>query len=641
MLVSIGRRPVTEDIGPPRRGVRVDQRGFIEVDTNTMLTSRPGVYAIGDCVNTPGLAHVAYAEAVLAVDHFLGENPVPVDYGKVPWVVYTHPEVAWSGMTEAEAREAGHDVVVHKHSFAGNGRAMILGETDGLVKIVAQKDGPILGFHMVGPWASELLHEGYLAVNWEALPADVGRADPRPPEPVRGHRRNHDHFLRPFPARLSRRGESTMSDEWVVTMPKLGETVTEGTVGNWLKQVGDTVAFDDPLFEVSTDKVDSEIPSPYDGVVLEIMVPAGRPCRSARRWCGSASPGSAPVAGRPAAARRRTGWPQRAVRRSTTRPARPWAAPRAPRAPAPRSAVPGGEVHDITMPKLGRDRHRGHGRQLAQAGRRHGRVRRPAVRGVHRQGRLGDPQPVRRRAAGDPRRRGRDRAGRHRAGPHRRARARTAAGGGRAPAPGGGGAAAACRRAGRPGDGAGAPAAADRGGRAALAARAPARGGERAGRRRDHRHRRGRPDPARGRESARSPRAGPGAAPPPPPRPLPRLPRLRRPPQPAAAPAAPAAPRRPQRRRRRRATRSCQLSRMRLAVAAGMKASQTLAASRVDLRRGRLRQRRAGAGEAQGPVQEGDRRVAVVPAVRRAGGGRRAAGVSRPSTPRSTSRRRR
>jgi len=175
VLVSIGRRPVSEGMGLEDAGVRVDQRGFIEVDTNTMLTSRPGVYAIGDCVGTPGLAHVAYAEAVLAVDHFLGDNPVPVNYGGVPWVVYTHPEVAWSGMTEAAAREAGHDVVVHKHAFAGNGRAMILGETDGLVKVVAERDGPILGFHLVGPWASELLHEGYLAVNWEALPSDVGR----------------------------------------------------------------------------------------------------------------------------------------------------------------------------------------------------------------------------------------------------------------------------------------------------------------------------------------------------------------------------------------------------------------------------------------------------------------------------------
>jgi dihydrolipoamide dehydrogenase len=175
VLVSIGRRPVTEGIGATEAGVEIDERGFIKVDTNTMLTTKPGVYAIGDCVATPGLAHLAYAEAVVAVDHILGETPVPVDYGKVPWVVYTYPEVAWSGLTEAQAKAAGHDVVVHKHSFAGNGRAMILGETDGLVKIVAAKNGPILGFHIVGPWASELLHEGYLAVNWEALPGDVGR----------------------------------------------------------------------------------------------------------------------------------------------------------------------------------------------------------------------------------------------------------------------------------------------------------------------------------------------------------------------------------------------------------------------------------------------------------------------------------
>jgi len=175
VLVSIGRRPVTEDIGAEAAGVRVDQRGFVEVDTATMQTSRPGVYAIGDCVGTPGLAHVAYAEAMVAVDHILGESPPPVDYGKVPWVVYTHPEVAWTGLTEAEARAAGHDVEVHKHSMAGNGRAMILGETDGLVKVVAARGGPVLGVHLVGPWASELLHEGYLAVNWEALPSDVGR----------------------------------------------------------------------------------------------------------------------------------------------------------------------------------------------------------------------------------------------------------------------------------------------------------------------------------------------------------------------------------------------------------------------------------------------------------------------------------
>ena len=175
VLIAIGRRPVTEDAGLAEAGVAVSERGFIEVDPATMATSRPGVYAVGDCVNTPGLAHVAYAEAVVAIQAVLGEKPFPVDYAKVPWVVYTHPEVAWAGLTEAEARAAGYDVEVHKHSMAGNGRALIVGDAgDGLIKVVAQRDGPILGVHLVGAWASELLAEGYLAVNWEALPAEVG-----------------------------------------------------------------------------------------------------------------------------------------------------------------------------------------------------------------------------------------------------------------------------------------------------------------------------------------------------------------------------------------------------------------------------------------------------------------------------------
>jgi dihydrolipoyl dehydrogenase len=174
VLVAIGRRPVTEDAGFDAAGVNVSDRGFIDINPLTMATSRENIYAIGDCVNTPGLAHVAYAEAIVAVHSILGERVVPVDYDKVPWVVYTHPEVAWSGLTEAEARAAGRDIEVHKHMFAGNGRAMIIGDTDGMVKVVAEKGGPILGVHLVGPWASELLAETYLAVNWEALPAEVG-----------------------------------------------------------------------------------------------------------------------------------------------------------------------------------------------------------------------------------------------------------------------------------------------------------------------------------------------------------------------------------------------------------------------------------------------------------------------------------
>jgi dihydrolipoamide dehydrogenase len=174
VLVSVGRRPLTADCGFAEAGVAVSDRGFVQVDPITLATSRPGVYAVGDVIDTPGLAHVAYAEAIVAIGSILGERRVPVDYGKVPWIVYTHPEVSWVGMTEAEARAAGYDVLIHRGHFAGNGRAMIVGSTDGIVKVIAQRDGPLLGVHLVGPWASELLVENYLAVNWQATPADVG-----------------------------------------------------------------------------------------------------------------------------------------------------------------------------------------------------------------------------------------------------------------------------------------------------------------------------------------------------------------------------------------------------------------------------------------------------------------------------------
>jgi dihydrolipoamide dehydrogenase len=174
VLVSVGRRPVTPDCGFAEAGIAISDRGFVQVDPTTLATSRPGVHAVGDVIDTPGLAHVAYAEAIVAIRSILGERPVPVDYGKVPWIVYTHPEVSWVGMTEAEARAAGYDVVVNRGHFAGNGRAMIVGSTDGLVKVIAQRDGPLLGVHLAGPWASELLAESYLAVNWQATPSDVG-----------------------------------------------------------------------------------------------------------------------------------------------------------------------------------------------------------------------------------------------------------------------------------------------------------------------------------------------------------------------------------------------------------------------------------------------------------------------------------
>jgi dihydrolipoamide dehydrogenase len=164
VVVSVGRKPLTDGLGLDATGMKVDDRGFITVDSH-QRTSEPGV---------------GFAEAIVAVRDMLGEDLVPVDYGKVPWCIYCHPEVAFAGMTEQAARDAGHDVVVAKHSFIGNSRALIVGEPEGLVKVIAAKGadgkaGPILGVHMVGPWVTEQLGEGWLSVNWEATPDDMAQ----------------------------------------------------------------------------------------------------------------------------------------------------------------------------------------------------------------------------------------------------------------------------------------------------------------------------------------------------------------------------------------------------------------------------------------------------------------------------------
>ena len=179
VIVSIGRRPRTEGVGIEDSGVEVD-RGYIVVDDH-MRTTVPGVFAVGDVVATPALAHVAFAEAIVAIHTIVGEAATPVAYDKVPWGIYCHPEVAFSGLTEEEARNRGYDVVTKIARYGGNSRAIIIGEPDGLVKIVSERDGPLLGVHITGPWATELLAEGYLAVNWEATAEDVaGLIHPHP-----------------------------------------------------------------------------------------------------------------------------------------------------------------------------------------------------------------------------------------------------------------------------------------------------------------------------------------------------------------------------------------------------------------------------------------------------------------------------
>jgi dihydrolipoamide dehydrogenase len=179
IVVSVGRRPFSDDLFAGNTGVRVDERGFVEVDQD-LHTGVEGVYAIGDLISTPQLAHVGFAEGMQVIKDILGEDAVPVDYNNVPWCIYTHPEVAFAGMTEQAAKDAGYDVIVKKDPFVGNGRAIIIGETDGLVKVIAEKlpdgkAGRILGVHMAGPWVTEQLGQGYLAVNWEATPDDLAQ----------------------------------------------------------------------------------------------------------------------------------------------------------------------------------------------------------------------------------------------------------------------------------------------------------------------------------------------------------------------------------------------------------------------------------------------------------------------------------
>ena len=178
IVVSVGRRPRTEGLVTEGVAVEVDDRGFVVAD-EYQRTAENGVWAAGDVVaGTPQLAHVGFAEAIVAVKGMLGEAVVPVEYSRVPWAIYCHPEVAYCGLTESQAKEKGIDVVVKKDPFGGNSRAQIIGDTEGMVKIVAEKrpdgsTGQILGVHMAGPWVTEQLGAGYLAVNWEALPEEV------------------------------------------------------------------------------------------------------------------------------------------------------------------------------------------------------------------------------------------------------------------------------------------------------------------------------------------------------------------------------------------------------------------------------------------------------------------------------------
>jgi dihydrolipoamide dehydrogenase len=173
VLVSVGRGPNTEGVGLETVSAEVE-RGFLKVDLNTMQTAQPGLYAVGDIVaGTPQLAHVGFTEGIAAVTHVATGDTRPVNYQAIPRVTYTHPEVAEVGLTQAQATEQGLDVEVAKHAFNGIGRAIIIGDNQGFVKVVSEKGGAIVGASIVGPHAGELIHELMYSVGWEALPDEA------------------------------------------------------------------------------------------------------------------------------------------------------------------------------------------------------------------------------------------------------------------------------------------------------------------------------------------------------------------------------------------------------------------------------------------------------------------------------------
>ncbi len=168
LLIAVGRKPNTENLGLEAAGVQLD-RGFVKVD-QFQRTGAPGVYAIGDIVaGTPQLAHVATAEGMVAIAHIAGKPATPVNKDRIPGATYTEPGIGSVGLTEAQARAKGYKVKIGKFPFMANSKATILGQHDGFVKVVAEEElGEILGVHIIGPQAYELIGEGVLAMEAEA-----------------------------------------------------------------------------------------------------------------------------------------------------------------------------------------------------------------------------------------------------------------------------------------------------------------------------------------------------------------------------------------------------------------------------------------------------------------------------------------
>ena len=174
LIVSIGRLPNTEGLNAAAVELKLDERGFIAVD-GECRTNLPNVWAVGDVVRGPMLAHKAEEEGVAVAERIAGQHG-HVDFNTIPWVIYTSPEIAWVGQTEQQLKSAGRAYRAGSFPFAANGRARALGDTTGMVKFLADAtNDEILGVHIVGPMASELISEAVVAMEFRASSEDIAR----------------------------------------------------------------------------------------------------------------------------------------------------------------------------------------------------------------------------------------------------------------------------------------------------------------------------------------------------------------------------------------------------------------------------------------------------------------------------------
>ena len=301
---------MTKGLGAEEAGLTLE-RGYIKVD-ELFAPACPGISAIGDVITFdqpghPQLAHLSSAEGVALAERIAGHEFRPINYDQVPGCTYCDPEIGSVGLTEKEAQARGYEVKIGTFKFGILGRARIAGEVEGFVKIVFDKKyDEMLGVHLIGPRATELVAEATLALRLECTveelirtihahptmseaigeartPRTAGRFTPDAPVQLRvtsGRLRSRSGtcgWPRAAP-RATRSAGNRELDETMptnVVMPQMGESIAEGTIVRWIKKIGDEVDRDEPLFEISTDKVDAEIPSPAAGVLTAIKAKEG------------------------------------------------------------------------------------------------------------------------------------------------------------------------------------------------------------------------------------------------------------------------------------------------------------------------------------------------------------------------------